>query len=321
MLRRAALVLLAVAAVAIGGWYFWLSREKPVRSGIGETTTTAAPPVKVVPSPVEAHSALDSQSAEHPSLPSGISPAPVSPLALAFESSSNLAQLVLELSPRAAAGDAQAARVIAQALDECATLSVRRGGTEGLDKFAEAMPPNRRNVALAHVAQYRERCAELAKAEKMTPERLREASHAGSLGNDLVDQAQRVVESSTTMSEAEVKDTLRRIVQSRDARAIAIMADAMGQNPDDREIFGTKAGTHIYAMAWKLVACDLGMSCGPSSALVRQGCVVYARCIPGDYREIVRFYLLTPSDYELTLGVEREILQDIADGGIDRLFP
>lgn len=321
MLRRAVLVLLTIAAAAISVWYFWLSNEIPVRPGIGENTTTAASPVKVVPASVEAHPAPSSQSAESPSLPSSISPVAVSPLAQAFESSSNLSQLVLELSPRAAAGDAQAARVIAQALDECATLSVRRGGTEGLDKFAETMPPNRRDVALAHIARYRERCAELAKAEKMTPERLREASHAGSLGNDLVDQAQRLVESSLTMSEAEVKDTLRRIVQARDAQAIATMADAMGQNPDDREIFGTKAGTHINAMAWKLVACDLGMPCGPSSVPVRQGCVIYGRCIPGDYREIVRFYLLTPWDYELTLRVEREILQDIADGRIDRLFP
>ncbi|HJU38403.1 MAG TPA: hypothetical protein VJ724_02445 [Tahibacter sp.] len=256
-------------------------------------------------------------------LPAGISPAPLSPLAQAFESSVNLGQLVRELTPRAAAGDAQAARVVAQALEECAILGLRRGGADGFEASAGSMPANRRNAALAHVARYRERCTELVNAEKITPERLRETVHAGSLGNDLVDEARRLVDGASTMSDAQIRDTLRRIVQSRDAQAIAAMSDAMAQRHDDRdsEPFGPRSGSDIHAWAWRFVACDLGMPCGPASAQVRHACLFLGMCVPGDYREVARFYYLTPWAFELAIRQEREILQDIANGNIDQIFP
>lgn len=321
MSKKAAVILMVVIA-GIAGWAWYEkgpSTTSPPAQPVGESRSVAPTIADGHSRPPAVATAAPDTANPPPSIP--IAQAPPTPLTQAFESSNNLAQLIRDLAPQVAAGDAPAARIVAQALDECASLSVRRDGGEGLGKFAETMPANRRDVALAHLARYLERCTELASAEKITPQRLREASHAGSLGNDLVDQARKLVESSTTMSAAEVTDTLRRIVQSRDVQAIATMSDAMAQSEDDRELFGPRSGSDIHATAWKLVACDLGMPCGPTSALVRQACMAYGRCIPGDFREVVRFFQLSPWEFELTVNEEREILQDIANGRVDEIFP
>jgi hypothetical protein len=326
MLKRAVVVLLVLIAIVAGIWYLRKPGELPAATQARDERDSRVQPVLSKTAAAKAGnqeppSSTDNGRSGTRALPPGVAPLAVSPLTQAFESSNNLAQLVRDVAARAAAGDAQAARVIAQALDECAPLSIRTDGGEGLSKFPETMPASRKAAALAHIARYRERCAELASGEKMTATRLREAFHVAAQGNDLVDQARRLVESSSTISESEVKDTLRRIVAARDGQAIAAMADAMGENPDDRELFGPYSGSDISVMAWTLVACDLGMPCGPTSALTRQACVAYGNCIPGDYREVIRFFRLSPWYFELAVDQEKKILQAIANGSINDIFP
>ncbi|MDC8015685.1 hypothetical protein [Tahibacter soli] len=282
-------------------------------------TSRTSPTAPVSRPPVT--SAANHPNIDSPAFPPGLQPGPISTLTQTFEKSDNLARLVSELAPRVAAGDTEAARVVAQALDECAHLSVFPNFVEGIRKSAEAMPANRRDAALAHLTRFQERCGDLAGAEKITPERIRSAHEAASHGNDLVDQGRRLTASSASMSASEVKDSLRRIVQSRNGEAIASIADAMAESSDDRELFGPYSGSKVHAMAWRLVACDLGMPCGPDSAQTRQACMVFGNCIRGDYREVVRFFFLSPWEFELAAAEERKILQEIIDGNFDRLFP
>lgn len=225
------------------------------------------------------------------------------------------------MTPRAASGDAEAARIIAQALDECSHLSVFPTFIEGFKKTADAMPAARREAALAYAKVYHQRCEELVRAERITPDRLQSANEAASHGNDLVEQGRRLAATSSSMSASDVKDTLRRIVQSRNGEAIASIADAMAETSDDRELFGPYSGSTIQAMAWRLVACDLGLPCGPGSAIVRQACINGGKCIHGSYREVIRFFFLSPWEYELAVAEEGRILRDIYQGDVNLIIP
>ena len=291
----------------------------------GTTTPVASRPPEDDLAPSDKHSSSPAKPSNAgtaaPPLPPGIAPAALSPLTQSFESSNNLAQLVRDLTARANAGDAQAARAVEQALDECAPLSLMPNLGQSFYTDEGRIPESRRGAALAHLARYRERCTELAGAEKITSQRLLDARQAASHGSDLVEQGRRLVESHSAMSAAEVKSTLRRIVESRDGEAIASISNAMAESQDERELFGPRSGSNMHAMAWKLVACDLGMPCGPTSALARQACLFHGACIQGDFREIVRFFHLSPWQYELALKEEREILRDIASGNFNEIFP
>lgn len=314
-----ALLLAGIAAVLFGVWY----TRTPSSTSVGDvphanaSTDTAAS----TPRARDPRVPGSSPSADVPTFPAGLAPLPVSSLTQAFETSDNLARLVDELAPRARAGDADAARVIAQALDECVMLSNNPNFAGGFREQAKKMPAERRAAAMAHIAAHEQRCRELANAEKITMNRIREAGSAASHGNSLTDQAQRLASSHADMSEQDVKETLRTIVQSRNADAISSLADAMGANGDERGLFGPHAGSPAHMIAWKLVACDLGQPCGPTSYTVRHTCVVQDSCVPGGYREYVRFFVLTPYQYELAAAEERTILEAIANGNMEALFP
>lgn len=315
-----AVAILVVAVAGVAGWVWYAKGPGTTPTPPNGSSKPDAPiPAGLRSPPSEA--AASTKGDANPPLPDAIAPVPPTPLAQAFESSNNLAQLIRDATPQVAAGDAQAARIVAQALDECAHLSIFPNFAEGIRKAASAAPADRRDATLAHLTRLQERCAELVSAEKITPEKLRSAFGTASQANDLVDQARRLVEASSAMSEADVKDTLRRIVESRNAEAIAVMADAMGESHDDRELFGPRSGSDISVMAWKLVACDLGLPCGPDSALVRHECMARSKCLPGGYKEIVRFFYLSPWAYELAVEQERAILQEIAKSEINLLFP
>jgi len=238
-----------------------------------------------------------------------------------YENATNLKELADALEPRVAAGDADAARSLLKVLDECLPVSVIPDYLEKHRRWAVGQAPDRRSANERHIDRLAQRCSDLVRTGKVSRQHMREIGERGLVVDDLVALAQRIADDPTAMSVAERTDALRRIIASRNGEALYVVADAMGHADENGVgVLPGHSGSEIFLYAWKLVGCDFGAPCGPDSAFLRNACLNIGYCVPGGYREYVRFYLLSPYTFELVTDAEREIAQAIADGKFEVFF-
>ena len=240
-----------------------------------------------------------------------------------FESSMDLKSFVDEMREQARQGNGDAARKVAQALDECAIPSIH--GIEFLDgviKNAERFPSPRREAIVAQIELLKIRCRRLVESERISPDEIDGYRAKAFQSGDVVSQAQEIVSSSSSLPEEEVRAKLRDVATSKNPEAIFTLSEAMDEenNADSRDIFGPYSRQPFDTIAWRLVACDLGYPCGENSSLVRLRCL-QTQCVPGSYREQLQFYELSPFQYEVASAREEEILGLIEDGNLEILFP
>ncbi|HVH35900.1 MAG TPA: hypothetical protein VM847_17515 [Tahibacter sp.] len=238
-----------------------------------------------------------------------------------YENAANLKELADALEPRVAAGDKEAARSLARILDECFPMTVFpnyvAGFREGLSKF----PPERRVAAQRHIDRLEQRCADFVRSGRSSPQRLRDLDRQGAGVDDLVALARHIANDPAAMPRAERSDALRRILSSRNGEAIYVLADAMSYVDEDGDgVLRRHSGGNTQVYAWKFVGCDFGAPCGQDSAFVRHACIVLNLCIPGGYREHVRYFSLSPYQLELAMEEERAIVEAINDGRLDEFF-
>ncbi|MBN8738126.1 MAG: hypothetical protein BGP24_02960 [Lysobacterales bacterium 69-70] len=239
----------------------------------------------------------------------------------AYENAANLKRLADALEPRVAAGDAEAARSLARILDECAPMSLFPNYVEGFRERLSTFPPDRRAAAQRHLDRFEQRCTDLVRAGKISPQRMRQLDRQGAAVDDLVSLARRIANDPAAMPAVERTDALRRIISSRNGEAIHVVADAMSQVDDAGDgILRRYSGGTADLVAWKLVGCDFGAPCGQDSAFVRHECTFLNHCIPGGYREHVQYFSLSPYQFELATDAERVIVQAIIDGRLDVFF-
>lgn len=143
------------------------------------------------------------------------------------------------------------------------------------------------------------------------------AKTGGDLG-DLIDSAET---GTPEPSSADDNELLRRIAAAGHDKAVAILAMSAVDASGERDIHGPFSGLPVDTTAWMLVSCDLGRDCEPNGRLVREKCLTFGQCIGGSYRDYIRYYMTTPYQYEEALKKERQILDLLARGALDELFP
>jgi hypothetical protein len=290
----------------------------------GNDETPAGTPVQSVSRTEPAKASLPPPRHAEPAKPAApsvaVAGAPRSPEDQRYESAPNLKVLADALEPRAAAGDKEAARVLAKALNECAPMSAFPDSVEKALRNLGIYTPDQRGAAEHHLVMFGQRCTDLVRAGKIDSARINRARRQSG-GDDLVALAESIAEDPAGMPAPERADALRRILASRNGEAIFMLADAMLYVDDEGHgVLQRFSGDTRFLYAWKLVGCDLGASCGPDSFFVRYACTTLGQCRPGGYREHIRYFLVSPYLYENASDAEREILQAMADGQIESFF-
>lgn len=287
----------------------------------GEKQPEVAAPSSSQPEPAKA-SLPPTRDAPKPSAPAikieGVARLPATE---SYESSPNLRALADTLGPGLKSGDPEAARTMAKILNECSQLIHFPNYVASFRSNLADLSPEQQATALTHIGRLEQRCSGIAKTEKATSNQLRDLERRGMGVDDLVALAQRIATDPASLSRPELADAVRRIVKSRNGEAIYVLADAMEYSDDaDNHLVRLHAGQPTDIYAWKLVGCAFGAPCGPDSSFVRQNCIVLRQCMPGGYREYVRYYLLSPYMYGVVTKAEQDILSVISSGRTEELL-
>jgi hypothetical protein len=310
-LRTVVIGTVLVAAVLVGTLALRGRDEAKPGTDVPPVTQPEAPPAPTRRSdtPKAASPAVKTESASR------------SPATESYETSSNLRALADGLGDRLEKGDAEATRTMARILDECFQAIIFPNYFASFRSNLANIPPEQRSTALMHIGRVEQRCADIARTEKVTSSRLRDLQRRGIQGDDLVALAHRVADDPASLSGPERADAVRRIITSRHGEAIHVLADAMEFSDEmDNPLLRLHAGQRSDVYAWKLVGCAFGAPCGPDSSIVRHYCLVFNNCMPGGYREYVRYYVLSPYNYDAAISAEKDILQIISSGRTEELL-
>jgi hypothetical protein len=234
-----------------------------------------------------------------------------------YERSRDLSAQLAELGFRIDQDDPPALAIAAEALLECS----RYGGVFSSPSDIAVLNEQRSENGLAPIPwsmvdTWQQRCSDV-DAAMSAPDRagrihdlLERAQHAGAP----LAMATQLLRQSPDAGIDETRAGMAAILRSRDPYAIFRMADLMVSNR-----YGRYSGEPNARYAWQLVACDLGMDCSPTSAIVRESCMSGA-CAPGGYRDIVQQVLVSPAGFRQVLVLEQKILARYLAGDIDGLL-
>ncbi len=317
MKTRTAVLGAALMAAALVGVAILRSGEGEKRTEIAGSAAGPSAPPRAAASPPATQAGVRKPISPTATIASAVR----LPATDSFESSSNLRALADTLEAALKNGDATAARLMEYILNECTPLILQPGYPASFRSRLANLAPEQQATALTHINRAEQRCADIARTEKITLSRMRDLQQRAMAVDDLVALAQRIAGDPASLSPAERADAVRRIISSRHGEAIYALADAMAFSDDaDNFLLRRHAGTPSDIFAWKFVGCAYGAPCGPDSSFLRNNCISLGQCMPGGYREYVRYYWLSPYNYAAAVKAEQDILGLIASGRIEEIL-
>ena len=233
-----------------------------------------------------------------------------------YVQSTDLLELVSQLRADADAGDADAARIIAMAYDECFLFAANHRILD-LDSISRDRKEPDRSIALSQRTKQLQRCGGFIDTGVIKMDVFREVDAKAAELDDSVAKMRKLVENLSLrrrdgsgpyeMTRQEIA-LVNSIALSKDVEAIVALSHI------DMETYPA------YGFAWQLVACDLGRDCGPNGYVMRHQCLYMSQCVAGDYRELIRRKFLPPDQFNVAQAREQEILQAIRRGDVSHLF-
>lgn len=241
---------------------------------------------------------------------SAITPMPSE--ASAYEAATDLLGLIEKVEERT---DADSLGMRARALDECRMLVVSPNYFDGLNLDGETRYGKNLSLVKEYVATYQRRCQAIANSRRPTAESSKAAVlDAAAAGNPWAN-AKLLPSDVRGLTAAEADDRLSQILRSKDGDAISALADYMA-SPKDDSSYSSLRGSQLHAYAWQLVGCDLGANCSSNGELMRNACIFGGTCgAVGDYRSLLRDFILNPEEFSRVEGIERDVLLAIRSGG------
>ena len=333
-------------ALAVGWWLLTREPANPPSTGIAKAQAALVPPLDaVVPkasgSDPEVASLSDTtmaitdapaealredrarMDASSPAAPRGFRATPEQRMAdlLAFQSADNLLALRDELQQRAAAGDADAAKRLADIYAECegvqwAEQEFARPAQTMAGVWPGSSADSRDPRRLAELAIGQQRCRgvipagdpkvariEMLRALKTLQAMARELGYPGILPTD-----------ASGWQRPEVRDEWAR------SEALALLADGTPEALLGLSDSIAGNATHYSGEAWLLAACDLGYPCNMPVAYTRLWCVQYGTgCDTSSRLEFTR-QASTPRQWRLAQAQRDVILAHLRNGRIDALM-
>jgi hypothetical protein len=236
-----------------------------------------------------------------------------------YEQSTDLRALIRDLTPLANGGDGVAARLISQALEECAAYSLDPSGFESHWRAQAAERPNpARQLTINALSTQVSRCRGLADIGPVTIDEQKQwnirAAQSGDTAAKLRAHKNPVLIDPNSASS--LADVVREAINSRDPAAmrelaffLGIAAERYGLSPN------SVSGTVLAGHAWELAACQLGANCGSSSPVMRDFCIHYGICGYPNLESVYANAMLSPADFQAVMRMRAMIIQQMKEGG------
>lgn len=238
-----------------------------------------------------------------------------------FADSRDLQQFIDRLMPAVDAGDGEAARLVMMAYEECfLAIAIAKSG-----RSLETTWKNT-DEAMAYGRITKQRCAGVVSESMHQPkgwvfERVKQFESKALEGGDISSLAMAAGE--IGLGELPPEDRtnlLRRIAASGNDDAMLVLSELVVQCGGGCDELHPSISP-FDRIAWRLVSCHFGRDCEPNGRLVREKCLSFNVCLKGSYRDYVRHFEATPYQFELAVKKERQILDSLARGALDEVFP
>lgn len=207
-----------------------------------------------------------------------------------FETDNDLYGYVQRLDPAIRASDPDATWMASRAYDYCAGYaSAPVSYTRDTEAIA-AMGLRTSQAVTAARQRVSQRCARFAPQDRLFSALLLRRTEAAKAGSLAAEAALAASGRPLSDDEAYLRGLVLRVRQSKDPEAYLALSPAMGiaasGNP---ELAEQVAGTQLTELAWQLAACELGMDCGPDSALMTAYCANGGICSREPGQDFKRF--------------------------------
>ena len=282
------LALSAVAVIAVAGYRVSESGSAHQQgSGLGNVTRTAArasTPLSAAPAAAGPEVATEWSAAVGPGLPLD--------LRAAFESSTDLFAYAQQLRRAGDKGNTEASWLLSRVYDYCASYALDPQGYALDNQALLAMDLTAAPGLIAARERVGRRCVGFTAADglgrTLTITQRRQAAMAGNLAAE----AALLAAGEPLRADPEYRRSLvERVAQSKDPEAFLALSPAMGITAASDDAYrGLVAGDQFSQLAWQMAACELGLACGPTSALMNSYCANGGVCSrdPGqDFKSFV----------------------------------
>lgn len=232
-----------------------------------------------------------------------------------YEEANNLYAFSLELEGAAQLGDGNASWLIAKSVEYCMNYVLSP------DRYSELPFGMRKGTPPAdYYLETRERvsgrCSGFINADMEVTRsrwiaRLSEGAESGSLAAEaMLFSLGLPVENSPSYG----SELVRRVVQSGDPDAYLAISEGMGvRRSGEADVYDGLAGTQNATFAWQLAACDLGLDCSSSGALMTQYCANGGICSPyANLEQLVFNGLVSQGD----AAIVRRLVASIKKGSL-----
>jgi len=195
-------------------------------------------------------------------------------LRAAFENGTDLFAYAHQLQAAADAGNAEAGWMASRIYDYCGVFAMDPSGY-ALDSAAlQRMDLGAISAMLTARGKVRQGCAGFTAADGLGRTRLLQQRMASAKGGNLAAEAALLSMGEPLNDTPEYRRGLvERVQSSQDPEAFLAISGAMGTAAAGDDAYrGMVAGSQFSQLAWQVAACQLGLACGPGSALMVAYC-------------------------------------------------
>lgn len=195
-------------------------------------------------------------------------------LRAAFENGSDLFAYARQLQAAADAGNGEAGWMASRIYDYCGVFAMDPSGY-ALDSAAlQRMDLDAISAMLAARGKVRQGCAGFTAADGLGRARLLQQRLASAKAGNLAAEAALLSMGEPLDESPEYRrELVERVQSSQDPEAFLAISGAMGTAAAGDDAYkGMVAGSQFSQLAWQVAACQLGLACGPGSALMVAYC-------------------------------------------------
>ncbi len=195
-------------------------------------------------------------------------------LRAAFEGGRGLFEYAQQLRTAAAAGDAEAGWMVSRIYDYCGTYAMDPQGY-ALDSATLARMGLKDVPGLTAAREQVSRgCVGFTAADGLGRALIVEQRRASAAAGSLAAEAALLSMGEPLRTDAKYRrELVERVLNSQNAEAFLAISTAMGVAASGDDAYsGLVAGDQFAQLAWQLAACQLGLACGPGSALMTGYC-------------------------------------------------
>jgi len=208
----------------------------------------------------------------------------------------------------------------AKAWDECGSLIARPNSGKLYIADLQANGGKYAEFRIKALQQIDERCKDFAFTTQLKRNDVENLYKNAAKEGNAEAIARNLTNGISTTPADKVQKEVMQVLSANDPAALFTAADAFSDRGPFEMTPGGEVGTTNSKYAWQLAACDQGMDCSASSAVVNQSCIYMGICGPGDYRTNVQYSAVSPANYQEITKAENNINRAIADGNVQSLL-